>query len=60
MSIVRPEKIKCFMQTLREQFHSVKGAEISHENMTEEGLKSRLISSDNPCILTFSIASIFR
>ena len=36
------------MQTLREQFHSVKGAEISHE----EGLKSRLISSDNPCILT--------
>ena len=59
MSIVRPEKIKCFMQTLREQFHSVKGAEISHENMTEEGLKSRL-SSDNPCILTFSITSIFR
>ena len=59
MSIVRPEKIKCFMQTLREQFHSVKGAEISHENMTEEGLKSRL-NSDNPCILTFSIASIFR
>ena len=45
------------MHTLREQFHSVKGAEISHENMTEEGLKSRLISSDNPCILTFSIAS---
>ena len=63
MSIVRPEKIRCFMHTLREQFHSVKGAEISHENMTEEGLtKSRLISSDNPCtcILTFSIASIFR
>ena len=59
MSIVRPEKIRCFMHTLREQFHSVKGAEISHENMTEEGLKSRL-SSDNPCILTFSIASIFR
>ena len=58
MSIVRPEKIRCFMHTLREQFHSVKGAEISHENMTEEGLKSRL-SSDNPCILTFSIASIF-
>ena len=63
MSIVRPEK-KCFMQTLREQFHSVKGsmhgAEISHENMTEEGLKSR-VSSDNPCacIVTFSIASIF-
>ena len=48
------------MQTLREQFHSVKGAEISHEHMTEEGLKSQLISSDNPCILTFSIASIFR
>ena len=46
------------MQTLREQFHSVKGAELSHENMTEEGLKSRL-SSDNPCILTFSIARIF-
>ena len=60
MSIVRPEKIKCFMQTLREQLHSVKGAEISRENMTEEGLKSWLISSDNPCILTFSIASIFR
>ena len=59
MSIGRPEKIKCFMQALREQFHSVKGAEISHENMTEEGLKPRL-SSDNPCILTFSIASIFR
>ena len=59
MSIVRPEKMKCFMQTLREQFHSVKGAEISHENMTEEGLKSRLISSDNSCILTFSIASIY-
>ena len=59
MSLVRPEKIKCFMHTLREQFHSVKGAEISHENMTEEGLKWRL-SSDNPCILTFSIASIFR
>ena len=59
MSIVRPEKIRCFMHTLREQFHSVKGAEISHENMTEEGLKSRL-SSDNPCILTFSITSIFR
>ena len=59
MSIVRPEKIKWFMHTLREQFYSVKGAEISHENMTEEGLKSRL-SSDNPCILTFSIASIFR
>ena len=35
------------MQTLREQFHSVKGAEMSHENMTEEGLKSLLISSDN-------------
>ena len=48
------------MQTIREHFHLVKGAEISHENMTEEGLKSRLISSDNPCILTFSIASIFR
>ena len=48
------------MHTLREQFDSVKGAEISHENMTEEGLKSRLISSDNPCILTFPIASIFR
>ena len=47
------------MLTLREQFHSVKGAEISHENMTEEGLKSRL-SSDNPFILTFSIASILR
>ena len=47
------------MQTLREQFHSVKGAQTSHENMTEEGLKPRLISSDNPCILTFSIASIF-
>ena len=47
------------MQTIRERFHLVKGAEISHENMTEEGLKSRL-SSDNPCILTFSIASIFR
>ena len=47
------------MQTLREQFHSVKGAEISHENMTEEGLKSRL-TSDNPCTLTFSMASIFR
>ena len=47
------------MHTLREQFHSVEGAEISHENMTEEGLKSRL-SSDNPCILTFSIASILR
>ena len=60
MSIVRPEKNKCFMQTLREQFHSVKGAEISHEHMTDEGLKSRLISSDNPCILTFSIASIFK
>ena len=59
MSIVRPEKIRCFMHTLGEKFHSVKGAEISHENMTEEGLKSRL-SSDNPCILTFSIASIFR
>ena len=59
MSIMRPEKIKCFMQTLREQFHSVKVAEISHENMTEEGLKSRL-SSDNPCILTLSTASIFR
>ena len=59
MSIVRPEKIRCLKHTLREQFHSVKGAEISHENMTEEGLKSRL-SSDNPCILTFSIASIFR
>ena len=31
MSIVRPEKklITCFMQTLREQVHSVKGAEIS-------------------------------
>ena len=53
------KKNKCFMHTLREQFHSVKGAEISHENMTEEGLKSRL-SSGNPCILTFSIASIFR
>ena len=48
------------MQTIREHFHLVKGAEISHENMTEERLKSRLISSDNPCILTFSIASIFR
>ena len=48
------------MQTLREQFHSVKEAEIFHENMTEEGLKSRPISSDNPCILAFSIASIFR
>ena len=59
MSIVRPEKIRCFMHTLREQFHSVKGAEISHENMTEEGLKSQL-STDKPCILTFSIASIFR
>ena len=59
MSIVRPEKIRCFMHTLREKFRSVKGAEISHENMTEEGLESRL-SSDNPCILTFSIASIFR
>ena len=47
------------MQTLREQFHWVKGAEISHENMTEDGLKSRL-SSDNPCILTFFTASIFR
>ena len=45
------------MHTLREQFHSVKGVEISHEHMTDEGLKSRLISSDNPCILTFSIAS---
>ena len=60
MSMVRPEKNKCFLQTLREQFHSVKKAEISHENMTEEGLKSLLISSDNPCILTFSITSIFR
>ena len=59
MSIVRPEKNRCCMHTLREQFHSVKGAEISYENMTEEGLKSRL-SSDNPCILTFSVASIFR
>ena len=58
MSIMRPEK-NCFMQTLRErQFHSVKEAEISHENMTEEGFKSRLISSDNPCILAFSIANI--
>ena len=47
------------MESLREQFHLVKGAEISHENMTEEGLKSRL-SSDNPCILTLSTASIFR
>ena len=47
------------MESLREQFHSVKGAEISHENKTEEGLKSRL-SSDNPCILTLSTASIFR
>ena len=47
------------MESLREQFHSVKGAEISHENMTEEGLKSRL-SSDNSCILTLSTASIFR
>ena len=47
------------MQTLREQFHSVKGAQISHENVTEEGLKSRL-SSNNPCILTFSIAGILR
>ena len=28
------------MQTLREQFHSVKGAEISHENMSEVDLKS--------------------
>ena len=46
------------MHTLREQLHLAKGAEISHENMTEEGLKSRL-SSENPCILTFSIASIF-
>ena len=45
------------MKTLREQFHSVRGADISHENMSEEGLKSRLISSDNPCIITFSIAS---
>ena len=43
------------MQTLREQFHSVKGAEMPRENMTEEGLKSRLISSDNPCILTFPL-----
>ena len=59
MSTVRPEKIRCFMHTPREQFHSVKEAEISYENMTEEGLKSRL-SSDNPCILTFSVASIFR
>ena len=42
------------MHTLREQFHSVKGAEISHENMTEEGLKSRL-SSDNPCIKHFPL-----
>ena len=55
MSIVRPEKNRFFMHT-----HSVKGAEISYENMTEEGLKSLLISSDNPCILTFSITSIFR
>ena len=47
------------MEPLREQIHSVKEAEISHENMTEEGLKSRL-SSDNPCTLTFSMASIFR
>ena len=53
------EKKKCFMEPLREQIHSVKEAEISHENMTEEGLKSRL-SSDNPCTLTFSMASIFR
>ena len=60
MSIVRPGQIKCFMEILREQFHLVKGAKISHEHMTEEGLKSRLISSDNPCTLTFSIASIFR
>ena len=42
------------MQTIREQFHSVKGAEISHENMTEEGLKSWL-SSDNPCIKHFPL-----
>ena len=48
------------METLREQFHLVKGAEMLHENMTKEGLKTRFISSDNPCILTFFIASIFR
>ena len=40
-------------------FTQLKELKFLDENMTEEGLKSRL-SSDNPCILTFSIASIFR
>ena len=41
-------------------FTLLKELKFSYENMTEEDLKSQLITSDNPCILTFSIASIFR
>ena len=60
MSIVRPEKklhVSC--KLFVNNFTQLKELKFLDENMTEEGLKSRL-SPDNPCILTFSIASIFR
>ena len=59
-AIVRPEKkLNVSCKLFVNNFTQLKELKFLDENMTEEGLKSRL-SSDNPCILTFSIASIFR
>ena len=55
MSIVRPEKklhVSC--KLFVNSFTQLKELKFLDENMTEEGLKSRL-SSDNPCINHFPL-----